>query len=48
MQREFAGIGAKPHAANILSAPENKPWKLREFTVAGPDANLLRVIYDFA
>lgn len=33
--------------ARIVSAPEDKPWKLREFTAADLDGNLLRVFYDF-
>ncbi len=33
---------------NILSDPEDKPWRLREFTVADLDGNQLRVFYDFS
>lgn len=33
--------------ATIVSAPEDKPWHLREFTAADLDGNLLRVFYDF-
>jgi uncharacterized glyoxalase superfamily protein PhnB len=33
--------------AKILAEPEDKPWNLREFTVADPDGNQLRVFYDF-
>ena len=33
--------------ARIVSAPESKPWKLHEFTVADLDGNLIRVFYDF-
>jgi uncharacterized glyoxalase superfamily protein PhnB len=33
--------------AGILSAPEDKPWNLREFLVSDPDGNHLRVFYDF-
>jgi uncharacterized glyoxalase superfamily protein PhnB len=33
--------------AKIVSEPEDKPWKLREFTAADPDGNLIRVFYDF-
>lgn len=33
--------------AKIVSAPEDKPWKLREFTAADLDGNQIRVFYDF-
>jgi uncharacterized glyoxalase superfamily protein PhnB len=33
--------------AKIVSAPKNKPWKLREFMAADLDGNLIRVFYDF-
>jgi uncharacterized glyoxalase superfamily protein PhnB len=33
--------------ARIVSEPEDKPWKLREFIAADLDGNLLRVFYDF-
>jgi predicted lactoylglutathione lyase len=33
--------------AKILAEPEDKPWHLREFTVADLDGNNLRVFYDF-
>jgi len=33
--------------AQVLSPPEDKPWNLREFTIADPDTNRLRVFYDF-
>ena|ERR1700733_4693010 len=34
--------------ARIVSAPEEKPWKLHEFTATDLDGNLLRVFYDFS
>lgn len=34
--------------AKIISAPEAKPWKLYEFTVADIDGNMFRVFYDFS
>lgn len=34
--------------ATVLSTPEDKPWGLREFRIADPDGNQLRVFYDFA
>ena len=34
--------------ASIISAPEEKLWKLHEFTAADLDGNLLRVFYDFS
>jgi uncharacterized glyoxalase superfamily protein PhnB len=33
--------------AKILSPPEDKPWKLREFMAADLDDNRIRVFYDF-
>jgi hypothetical protein len=33
--------------AMIVSEPEDKPWKLREFLVSDLDGNLIRVFYDF-
>jgi len=33
--------------AKVLAEPEDKPWHLREFTVADLDGNQLRVFYDF-
>jgi len=46
---EVDGLFAEWHAANatIVSAPEDKPWMLREFTAADPDGNQIRVFYDF-
>jgi len=34
--------------AKIIEPVEDKPWKLREFTVADLDGNQLRVFYDFS
>jgi len=33
--------------AKIISEPEDKPWKLREFLAADLDGNLIRVFCDF-
>ena len=37
----------KAAQARIVSEPEDKPWKLREFIAADFDDNLIRVFYDF-
>lgn len=37
----------KATQAKIVSEPEDKPWKLREFMAADLDGNLIRVFYDF-
>jgi uncharacterized glyoxalase superfamily protein PhnB len=37
----------KAAGATIVSEPEDKPWKLREFMAADLDGNLIRVFYDF-
>src|SRR5438552_17320642 len=37
----------KAAQAKIVSEPEDKPWKLREFMAADLDGNLIRVFYDF-
>jgi uncharacterized glyoxalase superfamily protein PhnB len=37
----------KSAGAKIVSEPEDKPWKLREFIAADIDGNLIRVFYDF-
>lgn len=36
------------NGAKIISPPESKPWKLREFTASDLDGNLFRVFYDFS
>src|SRR5688572_23807033 len=40
---EWQSAGAK-----IVSAPEDKPWRLHEFLAADVDGNLIRVFYDFS
>ena len=37
----------KSAQATIISEPEDKPWKLREFIAADLDGNLIRVFHDF-
>jgi uncharacterized glyoxalase superfamily protein PhnB len=37
----------KAAGAKIVSEPEDKEWKLREFLAADLDGNLIRVFYDF-
>jgi hypothetical protein len=43
---ELFGEWKQAHAT-IISGPEDKPWKLREFLAADLDGNLIRVFYDF-
>ena len=38
----------KSAGARLVSEPEDKPWKLREFIAADLDGNLIRVFYDFS
>ncbi len=38
----------KKTQARIVSEPEEKPWKLLEFTAKDLDGNLFRVFYDFS
>jgi predicted lactoylglutathione lyase len=38
----------KHNQARIVSEPEEKPWKLHEFTAMDLDGNLFRVFYDFS
>jgi uncharacterized glyoxalase superfamily protein PhnB len=37
----------KAAQATLLSEPEDKPWKLREFILNDLDGNFIRVFYDF-
>lgn len=37
----------KAARAKMVSEPEDKPFKLREFLAADLDGNLIRVFYDF-
>lgn len=48
MKLEFPSAVPEIPVADIVSAPEPKPWKLHEFTAADLDGNLFRVFYDFA
>jgi predicted lactoylglutathione lyase len=49
-KHEVSTLYERWHAAGatIVSAPEEKPWKLFEFTAVDIDGNLLRVFYDFS
>ncbi|HEX4593464.1 MAG TPA: VOC family protein [Bryobacteraceae bacterium] len=38
----------KETQARIVSEPEEKPWKLLEFTATDLDGNLFRAFYDFS
>jgi uncharacterized glyoxalase superfamily protein PhnB len=37
----------KDRQAKMVSEPEDKPWKLREFVAADLEGNRIRVFYDF-
>src|SRR5215469_39409 len=43
LYRRWKSAGAK-----ILSEPEDKPWRLREFRASDRDGNQIRVFYDFS
>lgn len=38
----------KAAGANIVAPPEDTPWNLREFRIADPDGNQLRIFHDFS
>jgi uncharacterized glyoxalase superfamily protein PhnB len=38
----------KHAGAHVVEAVEDKRWNLREFRIADPDGNQLRVFYDFS
>ena len=38
----------KVSGERLVSEPEDRPWKLREFIAADLDGNLIRVFYDFS
>ena len=42
-----AGVSSEAAHAKIASAPEDKPWQLREFIVAELDGNFIGIFYDF-
>lgn len=43
LHQAFATHPLPTHGIPRLTAPENKPWGLREFALVDPDGNLLRV-----
>lgn len=47
IQPDHDGLTVPYAGAKILAEPEDKPWRLREFRVADPDGNQLRVFYGF-
>jgi len=38
----------KANGANIVAAPESKPWNIHEFTASDLDGNIFRVFYDYS
>ena len=45
---EFASLGLPSEGVPRLTAPRDEPWGMREFTLADPAGNLIRVGHELA
>jgi len=43
LYREFASLGLPSEGLPHLTAPDDEPWGMREFTLKDPAGNLIRV-----
>jgi catechol 2,3-dioxygenase-like lactoylglutathione lyase family enzyme len=44
--RELAGLNLPSEGIPRLTAPEDQPWGMREFTLVDPSGNLVRIGHD--
>jgi hypothetical protein len=48
LYREFAALGLPSDGLPRLTAPQDEPWGMREFTLKDPSGNLIRVGHQLA
>jgi catechol 2,3-dioxygenase-like lactoylglutathione lyase family enzyme len=48
LHREFASLGLPSEGALRLTAPNDEPWGMREFTLKDPAGNLIRIGHELA